>query len=679
MKKLLNGKEITLGTCYYPEHWPESMWEEDLKRMLSVGIRTIRIGEFAWNKTEPEEGVYTYEFFDRFLALCEKCGMQVIFCTPTATAPAWLTEKYPEVLNRDVNGFLIHHGERQHTNYNSPVYQRFSEKITEVLASHYAKHPAIVGWQLDNEFNCGSRLYYSESDTIAFRKFLAEKYQDIAALNEAWGTNFWNQTYNSFEEIHVPRKTNGNSFNPHLLLDYDRFISASTIRFAKAQADIIRKYKKPDDFITTNGIFGNLDYTEMLTDCIDDLYYDSYPNFAYCLDSYDPDSMKDRKWSMNLAAVRSYCEPFGIMEQQSGANGWNTKMEAPTPRPGQMTLWTLQSIAHGADYVSYFRWRTCSYGTEMYWHGILDYSSRDNRRLREVGEIAEKVRKLSGVAGAKSAARVAVLQDFDNQLDETIDLWHARIAKCSEKGIFAALEKAHVPFDYCNVNDQTDAGKLAKYQAVFYPHPEILTEARAKMLENYVKNGGTVVFGARSGQKDIHGICTMDTLPGVLKPLTGADVKEYSFVAPDEGKVTVTMNGKTFEAACFNDLLDAKDGAEVIGRYDNSYYAGDGAVVRKAYGKGQAYYFGAAFSEDAAAAFLTELGLTDPYQNVLALPESLELAVREKEGKQYLFVLNYEKEPQQFTLKQPLTDLLAGETKSGETVIDKYGVCVFEL
>ena len=161
--------------------------------------------------------------------------MQVIFCTPTATPPAWLTEKYPEVLNADMDGNLYRHGSRRHYNYNSSVYLEKSRNIIEKSASHYAGHPAIIGWQLDNEFNCENDVFYSESDTVAFRSFLREKYGSLEELNRAWGTVFWNQTYTDWGEVYVPRKTNTNSVNPHEMLDYYRFVSDSVNRYAKMQ------------------------------------------------------------------------------------------------------------------------------------------------------------------------------------------------------------------------------------------------------------------------------------------------------------------------------------------------------------------------------------------------------------------------------------------------------------
>ena len=252
------------------------------------------------------------------------------------------------------------------------------------MAAHYAQRKCIIGWQLDNELNCETDKFYAEADTAAFRLWLRDVYGTLDQLNDAWGTVFWNQTYTSWEQVYVPRRTVPDSVNPHQVLDYIRFVSHSARSFAKMQSDILRIYLKPGDFITTNGLFGSLDNHRMTKESLDFMTYDSYPNFAYGLDGYraDDDGLRDRSWSRHLMETRSVSGRFGIMEQQSGANGWNSRMEAPTPRPGQLTLWTMQSVAHGADFVSYFRWRTCWIGTEIYWHGILDYSSRENRRLR---------------------------------------------------------------------------------------------------------------------------------------------------------------------------------------------------------------------------------------------------------------------------------------------------------
>lgn len=680
MRQIVNGKEMVLGTCYYPEHWPESLWEEDLERMLECGIQVIRIAEFAWSKVEPYEGVFTYEFFDRFLDLAREKGMKVIFCTPTATPPAWLTEKYPEVLNGTSDGVLFRHGGRRHYNYNSPVYQEKTRIITEAFASHYGPHPAVIGWQIDNELNCERDEFYSESDTAAFRVFLQKKYGSLDKLNEAWGTTFWNQTYTDWKEVHIPRTTPSNNTNPHEVLDYTRFISDSACRYAKLQSDIIRKYVKPGDFITTNGLFSNLDNQRMAGESLDFIMYDSYPNFAFTKENYEKFSatLQDRMWSRNLTEVRAVSPNFGIMEQQSGANGWNNRMAAPTPKPGQMTLWTMQSAAHGADYVSYFRWRTCTMGTEIYWHGILDYSGRENRRLREVREIHRKFQAISEAAGSRYEARTAVLKDYDNIWDAQLDIWHGDVDRLSQQSLFLAAQKSHTPMDYVYLREDTTAENLKKYQVIFYPHPVIVNPQRAAILEEYVEAGGCLVLGCRSGYKDMTGKCVMDRLPGLLAKMSGTDIPEYTRVNPDDEPVYIDWDGIRLEAAVFNDQLEPLTAdAQVLGRYENCYYAGTPGLICNVLGAGKVYYFGAAFTEETARVFLEKLGAASPYADVLELPRECELAVREKDGRKYYFVLNYKKTPVKIQVKEALVDLYTGETVSGQVELEAFGTKVY--
>ena len=680
MRQIVNGKEMVLGTCYYPEHWPENLWEEDLERMLECGIQVIRIAEFAWSKVEPYEGVFTYEFFDRFLDLAREKGMKVIFCTPTATPPAWLTEKYPEVLNGTIDGVLFRHGGRRHYNYNSPVYQEKTRIITEAFASHYGPHPAVIGWQIDNELNCERDEFYSESDTAAFRVFLQKKYGSLDKLNEAWGTTFWNQTYTDWKEVHIPRTTPSNNTNPHEVLDYTRFISDSACRYAKLQSDIIRKYVKPGDSITTNGLFSNLDNQRMAGESLDFIMYDSYPNFAFTKENYEKFSatLQDRMWSRNLTEVRAVSPNFGIMEQQSGANGWNNRMAAPTPKPGQMTLWTMQSAAHGADYVSYFRWRTCTMGTEIYWHGILDYSGRENRRLREVREIHRKFQAISEAAGSRYEARTAVLKDYDNIWDAQLDIWHGDVDRLSQQSLFLAAQKSHTPMDYVYLREDTTAENLKKYQVIFYPHPVIVNQQRAAILEEYVEAGGCLVLGCRSGYKDMTGKCVMDRLPGLFAKISGTDIPEYTRVNPDDEPVYIDWDGIRLEAAVFNDQLEPLTAdAQVLGRYENCYYAGSPGLICNVLGAGKVYYFGAAFTEETARVFLEKLGAASPYADVLELPWECELAVREKDGRKYYFVLNYKKTPVKIQVKEALVDLYTGETVSGQVELEAFGTKVY--
>ena len=684
MRKEQNYKwdTLNLGTCYYPEHWDRSLWEDDMKRMLDAGIRTVRVAEFAWNKFEPQEGYFTYEFFDDFLDAAHSLGMKVIFCTPSATPPAWLTEKYPEVLNARMDGVLYRHGMRRHYNYNSPKYRELVSRIVDKIGAHYAPHPAVIGWQIDNELNCETSDFYSESDTAAFRSFLKERYGTLDALNQAWGTVFWNQTYTDWNEIHVPRTTIHNSTNPHEVLDYIRFVSDSAVSFCRMQSDILRKYVKPGDFITTNGMFSRLDNHRMEDEALDVYTYDSYPNFAYCLDAdpKEPGNLNDRWWSMNLTQVRSICPHFGIMEQQSGANGWNTRMEAPAPKPGQLTLWAMQSIAHGADYVSFFRWRTCTMGTEIYWHGILDYDSRDNRKLAEVKELSRRLPAMGAVAGSEYKASFGVLRDYDNVWDSEVDVWHSRLIRSSEAEIFKTSQLTHTPMDFVYLLDDTEANELCRYPVLFYPHPLILTKERSDLLKQYVEMGGTLIIGARTGQKDITGKCVMEPMPGLLRDLTGSSVREFTFIGPADDPQTMTWGTEHLPTGVFSDILDAEvPDAEVLASYDTDFYKGSAALIKRAYGKGTVLHFGGTFTFDNVTAFLRYTKVLSPWSDLVSLPRDCELAVRRKDQKQYLFVLNYSWGAQKICLKKSVKDMDTGLMVDGEEILPPFGCRVYEI
>ena len=688
---------LTMGACYYPEHWDRNLWTSDLERMLAAGISVIRIAEFSWALLEPEEGRFDFSLFDDFLALCEAKKMKVILGTPTATPPAWLTMKYPEALNCNSDGIPYQHGGRRHYNYNAPIYLEKCRIIVARMAEHFGRHPQVIGWQIDNEINCETDEFYAEADRVAFQAFLKEKYQTLDALNEAWGTVFWSQCYGSWSEIGLPVRVLNHGHNPHQMLDYYRFVSYSAIRFARAQAEAIRPYLKAGDFITTNGLFDNLDNLKFTRDVLDIMMYDSYPNFGFGLDrqpvfeqrgdDWKSGDLDDRKWSLNLTRTRSVCPHFGIMEQQSGAGSWTTRMAGPAPKPGQLRLWAMQSVAHGADFISFFRWRTATFGTEIYWHGILDYDNRDNRRLKEVKAFYEDLLRLDkeGLAGADFVPAFGVLTDVDNEMDRRVDDIHARVAGVSEMEIFTAAQLAHRPYDLVDLRDDTPLQSLVKYPALFYPHPVIMTPERAEILKAYVSGGGTLVIGARSGYKEIHGKCMMEPMPGLLRELTGTTVKEFTFISPaDEPPYLVLEDGfdeARYPVPVFADVLEPGEDTRVLARFggEDCYFAGEAALTSHDYGKGKCIHLGAAFDRKTVQMLFAGLGLTMPYDAWIDAPEQVETVLREAGGRQYLFVLNYLKTEAELYLKRPMRNVLTGTTDENITVLPPYGVAVYTL
>lgn len=672
---------MTMGVCYYPEHWNENLWDSDLTRMKDAGISVIRIAEFAWNKIEPREGEYDFSFFDRFLGLCLEKEMKVIFCTPTATPPAWLTETHEEVLNARMDGTLYRHGSRKHYNYNSPVYQEYCQNIVTRSAMHYGPHPAVIGWQIDNELNCELRDFYSEADDMAFRGFLQDNYKTLGALNEAWGTVFWNQTYTDWQQVHLPRLVPAEGENPHRKLDYCRFVAESAFRFCKMQSDILRRYVKPGDFITTNGLFPHIDNHRMAKECLDIYMYDSYPNFAFGLGSRpDKDPLCDRWNSKNQNEVRSICPHYGIMEQQSGAGGWTARMEGPAPRPGQLTLWAMQSVAHGADFISFFRWRTCTFGTELYWHGILDYDNRENRKLREVKDFYTKFRTLTPLCNADYVSSFGLLKDYDNIWDMEADIWHDRIASHSDNEIFAGAELSNLPYDVLYLQKDSTLSDLSRYPVLLYPHPLIMSAERAALLTAYVEQGGTLILGCRSGLKNRNGICEMLPQPGLLQALTGTDIRDFTYASPAEEEIYADWNGVRLPMPVFHDILTPLPGTDVLARYAGGYYAGEAALTEHRMGKGRVLHLGSAFSRDSLPGLLKYAGVVSPFADLIeADGNDVELTLRRKDGRSFLFVLNFRPVEVSFVLKKKMRFLYEGIEVSGPQTLPAFGTAVYDF
>jgi len=393
-------------------------------------------------------------------------------------------------------------------------------------------------------------------------------------------------------------------------------------------------------------------------------------------------SLRDRAWSWNLSLARALSPNFGIMEQQSGANGWDFSMLAPMPKPGQMTLWSMQSIAHGADYVSYFRWRTAPYGTEIYWHGLNDYDNRPNRRMAEVTAFGKRVRKLSGLAGSRYEAKVALVTDYLNEWDGERDLWHGPIDRASSGAIFTACQESHTPLDRLYIRHTKDFDTtlqdLRRYDVLFYPHAAILTEDTARLLESYCAQGGKLVMGARTGYKDEYGRCPMMPMPGYASKLCGVRVADYSIARADEPAV-ITAGGREIDAPNFIESLEAVDGT-AEGVYQAGPMKGETALVCKAYPSGgEACYWGSGFSRDAALLFLDRFGVKEPYADVAEIPACVEAAVRRSEKERVLFLLNYTGEEQTVHFIKAVYDLDHDREVSGDTILAPYQAFVARL
>jgi beta-galactosidase len=345
---------MVLGVDYYPEHWPAAMLEEDIARMKAIGVNTVRIGEFAWHLMEPIEGTYDFSYFDGVVAALKAAGIAIIFGTPTATFPAWLAKRYPEIIAVSAQGIRHAFGGRRLYCYNSEVYRKKAMAITEALVAHYREEEAIIAWQADNEIGHeGSDQCYCALCKSAFRNDLATRYKNIEALNEAYGTIFWGQTYNTFEEVPMPTSTI-TIHNPGLMLDWARFRSASICRYADDLAQTVRRNCGTHQRVIHNlygGYFDRAFDQAQFAASFDIVGYDHYPVWGGLKAPISPAHN-----TMALAYMYGLKnQPIWVVEAIMGAQGHD--YIGFMPRPNQAMMWALHALAHGSEALLFFRWR----------------------------------------------------------------------------------------------------------------------------------------------------------------------------------------------------------------------------------------------------------------------------------------------------------------------------------
>ena len=686
MDKSYSHPTFLYGVVYYPEQWPEARWDEDLARIAQARMNVVRMGEGAWNVWEPAEGRYDFTLFDRALALCGKHGLQAILGTPTYAPPAWLTERYPEVLRVDYGGTRLRHGSRRHYNYTAPVYLEKSRAITRALAEHYRQHPVVVGWQIDNELNCHLDVSFAPSDHEAFRAWCRERYGTLEALNHAWGTAFWSQTYAAWDEVWLPRPTVTYQ-NPGLLLDFYRFTSDVTIRFAAVQYKILQEIA-PHQFVTHNAFqhLTNVDLPRLVEEAVDFVAYDSYPEFKVC-DLTLPSHFRDRAESRLLARMRGVSPKFMVLEQQSGPSGQiggvlngNPDYLHPTPKPGQMRLWCWNSIANGADGLLFFRWRSLPYGAEAHWNGLLTHDERNTGRLDEAKRLGEEIQRLSTtLLGTRCVGDAAILYDYDNESHARIEGATGQHREASEREVYRALSERHLTVDVRALTGVRDGGDdLAGYRIVFFPHAHLLTAADLPPLRAYVEVGGTLVFGCWSAYRDRRHWCYDAPGKAFFEELTGVRVADFTFV-PGGTASTLRFDGseKRLDAPVFNEALAPVGGnVEVLATYAAAPYAEQPALTSRGVGQGRVIYTGCFFTAEIVAALSDALGVRDPLAGWAQIPAEVHAVVRAEAGgaQWFCFLLNFTGQPQTVTFTGKVFDLLAEQTLTGAVELPPYGV-----
>lgn len=615
----------TLGVCYYPEHWPEALWTEDARRMAGLGITFVRIGEFAWSRLEPALGKYEFDWLERAVETLHDAGLKVVLGTPTATPPKWLVDAMPDMLPRDAQGRVRGFGSRRHYDFSHEGYRAECRRIVTALGERFGRHPGIAAWQIDNEYGChDTAVSYSPAALKAFRDWLAQKYQSPQALNRAWGNVFWSMEYRSFDEVELPAGA-VTEINPAHRMDFRRFSSSQVASFNRLQAEILRKLSPERDIIHNfMGRMLSFDHFGMGAD-LDISSWDSYP-----LGFLDSRSDAEDEWKRRFLRAgdpdfqafhhdlyRATNTRWWVMEQQPGPVNWAA--HNPAPRAGMVRLWTWEAFAHGAETVSYFRWRQAPFAQEQMHAGLLRPDSSEAEGFAEAAALAKELAKFD--PPQPQPADVAIVFDYESAWawetqPQGAEFDYFRLVF----DIYRGLRRLGLSVDILPPETETFGDR----KLVLIPGLFAWNERIRKAVETF---DGLLLVGPRSGSKTAN-FSIPDTLPPDLSAsLLDARVSRAESLPPHSPVPLRTGGAFRFWREC----LETGGGAEVLERTRD----GLPALLRQ----GRLHYLAGWPDEDAIRTLLGRIA-KDAGFAVRHLPDGL----RVRESGNLVFVFNYGEE-----------------------------------
>jgi beta-galactosidase len=650
---------LLLGSAWYPEHCSDQQIEADLTLMQAGGLRVVRLGEFDWGLLEPAEGQYDFAWLDRVIAAAAAHHLFVVLGTPTDAPPRWLEEKYPEVLRIDAAGHRSAVGTGRAFSYASPKYRELCRDIATRLAERYGHNPDVIGWQIGNEPTEDS---YDPAAVADFHAWLRARYGTIAALNDHWMTWYWSQTYTSWDEI---QPGNGRG-NPGMQLDYLRFVSDEWRDFYRNQIAALRRFADPRQFITTN--LGGLGWADRfnrheLTQELDLAAWDNYvarqeigppgsPAHYLSLPHYDP---------MRNAAthdlVRGWKQRnFWVLEMQPAFVDWAPVSNAVDRGVTRDMIW--QAIGHGADGLSFWQWRP-GWGAPGQYHGSL--VGPDTQPLPVFAEVRQAAAEMAAAgpafAGTTPQSEVAILHDYDSRWAIDAHLQTQRYDQVDVLlGYYRALEARTQSVDI--VDPSVD---LSRYKLVVAPSLNVLPPELARRLERYVRDGGHLLLGPRSGMKNEDNALYRERQPGPLRAALGGQVEQYYALIDDVpvagkwGAGTATIWAELLSTQSPDDEVDLRYGA------GNGWLAGQPAAIERPLGRGTIGYLGAVLDPklmQAAANRWADAAGVAPAP--LPVPDGVEVCRRVGRGHEVFVVINDGAAPAAFPLPGPMTDAIHG-------------------
>ncbi|MFD1956584.1 beta-galactosidase [Paenibacillus thailandensis] len=667
------------GADYNPDQWlkyPEVL-EEDIRLMKLSGSNVMSVGIFAWAALEPEEGVFTFDWMDALLDRFAANGIFALLATPSGARPAWMSQKYPEVLRVSEDGIRNLHGARHNHCFSSPVYREKTAIINRKLAERYASHPAVIGWHISNEFGGECHCGYCQE---AFRGWLKNRYGTLEALNDAWWTTFWSHTYTDWSQIDSPTRRGENAVHG-MNLDWKRFVTDQTLDFYRHEVKPLREVN-PDLPVTTNFMldFEGLNYWKFKDD-LDVVSWDAYPTWH----EFEDNAELAAFIALNHDVFRSIKggKPFMLMESTPSMTNWQPISKLK--KPGMHMLASMQAVAHGSDTVQYFQWRKSRGSSEKLHGAVVDHVGHEHTRVfRDVTEVGQTLDKMTEVVGTTVKPEVAIIYDWENR-------WAVKDSQGPRNaGIHyeETVRKHYRPFWEMGVPvDVIDSEcDFAGYKLLIAPMLYMVRPGVGERIEQFVAGGGTFVGTYWSGIVNENDLCFLTGFPGPLRKTLGIWSEEIDGLHDHESNHAVMVPGNALNlqgAYDSHELCDLihLEGAEALASYGADFYAGRPALTVNKLGAGEAYYIATRFKEPFYADFYGELVRRTGIKRVIEtdLPAGVTAQLRTDGEHDYVFVQNFSASEQRVELDGcEYADLLTGEAVSGALTLPLYGVRILK-
>jgi len=657
------------GADYNPEQWENypGIIEKDITMMQQAKCNVMSVGIFSWAKLEPREGEYDFAWLDAVIEKLYAAGIHIFLATPSGARPAWMSQKYPEVLRVGRDRVSALHGGRHNHCMTSPVYREKTLKINRLLAERYSQHPAVLGWHISNEYGgeCHCGLCQQK-----FRDWLKARYKTLDALNHAWWSTFWSHTYTDWSQIESPAPQGEVSIHG-LNLDWRRFNTAQVSDFCRHEVAPL-KAVNADLPVTTNFMeyFYDYDYWQLAKE-IDFISWDSYPMWhrekeettLACYTAMYHDMMRSLKGG----------KPFVLMESTPSTTNWQPISKLK--KPGMHILSSLQAVAHGADSVQYFQWRKSRGSVEKFHGAVIDHVGHlDTRVGREVSKLGDMLARLSVVAGCRTEARVAII--FDQQSRWAMD------DAAGPRNMGLEYEKTvnehYRPFWEKGIAvDVIDADQpLSQYALVIAPMLYMVRQGFAERAEAFVAEGGHLVTTYWSGIVDETDLCFTGGFPGPLRKLLGIWAEEIDCLGEGERNLVQGLAGNAsglqgpYQVRHLCELIHTET-AQALATYRDDFYAGRPAVTVNRFGNGKAWHVASRndlqFQRDFFAGIINELAL--PQAVDADFPPGVVATARTDGESTWVFVQNFTAQQQLVTLPEGYTDSMTDAVAVGETVL----------